>query len=210
MTSKPASCTPTDTVATAAQLMKSKDVGPVPVINDSSERRVVGIVTDRDLTVKVLAEGLDPKATTVDEVMTRYPICCREDEDLDSALRLMSMNQIRRIPVVDRNFRLTGIISQADVARELDDEKTGAVVEDISEQTGSKGGNFSQYQGSDRSGGPGVFTIAMVGAGLGLGLMYLMDPSKGQQRRADLRDLATKLMHNIPQLQGLGQQGQGQ
>lgn len=208
MTSKPASCTPTDTVATAAQLMKSKDVGPVPVVNDSSERRVVGIVTDRDLTVKVLAEGLDPNATTVDEVMTRYPICCREDEDLDAALRLMSMNQIRRIPVVDRNFRLTGIISQADVARELDDEKTGAVVEDISEQTGSKGGNFTQYQGSDRS-GPGVFTIAMVGAGLGLGLMYLMDPSKGQQRRADLRELATKLMNNIPQLQGLGQQ-QGQ
>jgi CBS domain-containing protein len=207
MTSKPASCTPSDTVYDAAQLMKSKDVGPVPVINDSSERRVVGIVTDRDLTVKVLAEGRDPKTITVDEVMTRYPICCREDEDLNSALRLMSMNQIRRIPVVDRNFQLTGIISQADVARELDGEKTGAVVEDISSETGSKGGNFTEYESSDRS-GPGAVAIAMVGAGLGIGLMYLMDPAKGQQRRTDLKELATKLMHSIPQLQGQGQQRQ--
>ena len=201
MTSKPASCTPSDTAADAAHLMKSKDVGPIPVVNDHSERRVVGIVTDRDVAVKVVAEGLDPKATTLDEIMTRYPICCREDEDLNSALRLMSMNQIRRIPVVDRSFRLTGIISQADVARELEAEKTGAVVEDISESGGS-GDNWKEYADSDRSGGPGFFTIAMIGAGLGLGLMYIMDPQKGEQRRSELRELATKLIGNLSQQVG--------
>ncbi len=72
MTSKPASCTPQDTVEKAAQLMKSKDVGPIPVVSED-DKRVVGIVTDRDLTVKVLAEGRDPKTTQIDEVMTRYP-----------------------------------------------------------------------------------------------------------------------------------------
>jgi len=195
MTSKPASCTPQDTVDKAAQLMKSKDVGPIPVVSDD-EKRVVGIVTDRDLTIKVLAEGRDPKATLVDDVMTRYPICCRENDDLNSALRAMSMHQVRRVPVVDKNYRLLGIISQADVARHLGDEKTAAVVEDISERGGS-GDNWSAYEGKSAKSGPGALTAAIAGASVALGLMYLLDPAQGESRRAEIREKASKMIEQF-------------
>src|SRR5262249_43245904 len=96
-------------------------------------RKLTGIITDRDLAIKVVAEGLDPKATPVKEVMTEDVIACKETDNVDKALKLMQDHQIRRIPVVDGRDHLLGIIAQADVATRLGSAKaTGKVVEQIS------------------------------------------------------------------------------
>ena len=94
--------------------MKQHDVGSVPVVE--SDKRLVGIVTDRDIVVKVVAAGRNPEQTPVKEAMTPNPVSCKEDDDLDYALKLMKERQVRRMPIVDGSGRLTGIIAQADVA----------------------------------------------------------------------------------------------
>ena len=132
MTKDPASCAPTDTVIQAAQLMKQHDVGSVPVVE--SDKRLVGIVTDRDLVVKVLAAGRGVEQATVKEAMTPNPASCREDDDLEQAMKLMKERQVRRMPIVDGAGKLAGIIAQADVATRVNkDAKTGELVEAISE-----------------------------------------------------------------------------
>jgi len=113
--------------------MKIEDVGSLPVCSSGDNRRLVGIITDRDLALNVVAEGHDPKSTQIESIMTREPHTCREDEDLQTALERMEHNQVRRIPVVDRNGMLTGIISQADIATRTESrEKTAEMVAEIS------------------------------------------------------------------------------
>ena len=134
MTENPVYALPDDTVENVAQLMKKEDIGPVPVIDNEQNKSLVGIVTDRDLALKVVAEGRDPQTTKVEEVMTRKLITCRPDDDVESAMKAMAQYQLRRIPVVDNDDRLVGIISQADVATRVDEpEKTAEVVKEISE-----------------------------------------------------------------------------
>jgi CBS domain-containing protein len=134
MTSDPVFCTPQDSVTEAAGLMKREDVGSIPIVKDRQTKKLVGIVTDRDLVLKVLAESRDPNNTRVEEVMTRNPVSCREDNDLESCLDAMEKRQIRRMPIVDREDKIVGIIAQADVAtRGGEPEKTAELVEEISE-----------------------------------------------------------------------------
>ena len=131
MTRNPECVTPTDSVMKAAQLMKSEDVGPIPIVKDG--KKLEGIITDRDLALKVVAKGLDPKTTAVEEVMTGDVVTCKENDDIQKALKLMQEHQVRRIPVVDSDDHLIGIIAQADVATRLgNDRATGQVVQDIS------------------------------------------------------------------------------
>jgi len=133
MTPNPKCCLPSDNAVQAARLMKIEDVGSLPVCGSGDSRRLVGIVTDRDLALNVVAEGRDPNSTRIESIMTREPYTCREDEDLKTALERMEDNQVRRIPVVDRNGMLTGIISQADLAtRVRSREKTAEMVAEIS------------------------------------------------------------------------------
>ena len=133
MTKKPACCLPGDTVDKAAQLMQREDVGPVPVIDSQQTKRLIGIVTDRDLALTIVANGRDAKSTQVEAVMTRDLITCLEDDDLEAALAAMAKHQVRRIPIVDGENRLVGIIAQADVATRAGHEKeTGEIVEQIS------------------------------------------------------------------------------
>jgi CBS domain-containing protein len=133
MTPNPECVLASDPVMKAAQLMKSEDVGPIPIVDDQDGKRLTGIITDRDLAIKVVAEARDPRTTSVKEVMTDDLVTCKENEDVRHALKLMQENQVRRIPVVDGSDRLLGIISQADVATRLgNDRATGQVVEDIS------------------------------------------------------------------------------
>lgn len=133
MTKDPSCCLPTDTVFEAAKLMKSEDVGPIPVVGDKQAKKLEGIVTDRDLALKVVAEGLDPNVTKVQDVMTTNVVACRPDDDANQALELMEEHQVRRIPIVDENRRLVGIIAQADVATRMEGrQKTGEVVKEIS------------------------------------------------------------------------------
>ena len=125
---------PSDMVSDVAKLMKDEDIGPVLIVDDSHDgKRLVGIVTDRDLALKVVGEGRDPNSTRVDDVMTGSLVTCRADDDVENAVRAMAQNQLRRIPVVDDSGQLVGIISQADVATRLNEpQSTAEVVKEIS------------------------------------------------------------------------------
>jgi CBS domain-containing protein len=133
MTKKPVCCLPNDMVAKVAKLMKRENVGSIPVIENEKTRKLVGIVTDRDLALKIVAKGLDAKSTKVEAVMTRKLVTCRAEDDLQKALDAMSEHQLRRIPVVDNDNKILGIIAQADVATRVDrPKKTAAMVKEIS------------------------------------------------------------------------------
>ena len=136
MTKNPIYCLPNDAVARAAQLMKNENIGPIPVIENEQTKRLVGIVTDRDLALKVVADGRDPKSTKVEEVMTRKVVTCRPEDDLQTALDAMSEHRLRRIPVVDDDNKLVGIIAQADVATRVNQpQKTAEMVKEISQSS---------------------------------------------------------------------------
>lgn len=137
MTKNLVCCLPNDSVAKAAELMKSENIGSIPVIENEQTQKLVGIVTDRDLALKIVAEGLDAKSTKVEAVMTHQVVTCRADDDLQKALDAMAEHQLRRIPVVDNDNKILGIIAQADVATRVDQpEKTAEMVKEISQANG--------------------------------------------------------------------------
>jgi CBS domain-containing protein len=134
MTKDPSCCVATDTAFDAAQLMKSENVGSIPVLNDKDARTLKGIVTDRDLALKIVAAGLDPKDTNVGDVMTTSVITCKPDANVNEVIELMEQHQVRRIPIVDENQGLVGIIAQADIATRIEEpNRTAEVVESISQ-----------------------------------------------------------------------------
>ena len=134
MTRDPACCVPGDSITRVAQVMKEQDVGSVPVVDATESRKLVGIVTDRDLVVKVLAGGRGIENAAVRDAMTSNPASCRDTEDVERAVKVMADRQVRRMPIVDGEGRLVGIIAQADVATRVNrDQKTGELVEAISE-----------------------------------------------------------------------------
>ena len=134
MTREPACCEPGDPVSRVAGIMKREDVGSVPVVESQEDKKLVGIVTDRDLVLKVLAGGADMQQATVRDAMTPDPASCRETDPVEKAVQLMSDRQVRRMPIVDDQGRLAGIIAQADVATRISrDATTGELVEAISE-----------------------------------------------------------------------------
>jgi len=137
MTKDPVCCLPDDSVAKAAELMKSENIGSIPVVESKQSQKLLGIVTDRDLALKIVAAALDAKSTTVKTVMTHEVVTCRADDDLQKALDAMAEHQLRRIPVVDHDNKIVGIIAQADVATRADQpEKTAEVVKEISQANG--------------------------------------------------------------------------
>jgi len=113
--------------------MKTENVGSIPVCESRQSRRLIGIVTDRDLALHVVAEGRDATGTLVQDVMSIEPISCSPQDNLEMALDAMKSHQVRRIPVVDRGGQLIGIIAQADIATRYDEpEKTAETLEEIS------------------------------------------------------------------------------
>jgi CBS domain-containing protein len=130
MTSNPRSIESSTMVADAAKLMKAEDVGSLPIVEGD---QLVGMVTDRDIVIRVVAEGKVPQSTTVGEIASRDLVTVDPEQDLDEALRLMAQHQVRRLPVAEEDGRLVGILAQADVAREGNDAQTGQVVQEISE-----------------------------------------------------------------------------
>ena len=129
MTSKLCSIDTDKTVAYAAKMMRDEDVGIAPIVEGD---RLVGVLTDRDIAVRVVAEGGDSEQTKVTDVMSRDLVTLDPDQDLDEALRLMARHQVRRLPVVEEDGRLVGVVAQADVAQHAGDQQTGEVVEQIS------------------------------------------------------------------------------
>ena len=129
MTGDLQTCEPSTTVLEAARMMARSDAGPIPVVEDG---RPIGLVTDRDIVVRVVAEGRDPQMTTAGEIASKELVTVEPEQSLEEALELMARCQIRRLPVVEGD-RLVGIVAQADVARSADSRATGDVVQDISQ-----------------------------------------------------------------------------
>jgi CBS domain-containing protein len=130
MTENPRSIGASASVVEAARLMREEHIGSLPITDDE---QLVGMITDRDITMRVVAEAADPEMTSVGDVYSRDLITVEPDEDLEDALQLMARHQVRRLPVVE-NGVLVGIVAQADIALS-ESEKTGALVEAISERS---------------------------------------------------------------------------
>ena len=132
MSPNPICCVPGDTAQAVARIMCEQNIGSVPVVIDQQSRELVGVITDRDLCCSVIAAGLDPKTTTVQKFVSLEPVTCRDGENLDKCERAMQEHQIRRIPIVDGDNRVIGIVSQADLALKDKPEKVSKTVAEIS------------------------------------------------------------------------------
>jgi CBS domain-containing protein len=130
MSSNPRSVSADGKVFDAAQIMRDEDVGLVPVVEGD---RLIGTITDRDITVRVVAEQKDPQSIQIREIASTDLVTVDPQQDLDEALRLMAQHQVRRLPVVEEDGRLVGVVAQKDVAEQGDDAKTGEVVQEISQ-----------------------------------------------------------------------------
>jgi CBS domain-containing protein len=134
MTAQPACCTPDETIREAAQLMREHDCGCIPVVEDKESKRLVGVVTDRDIACRCTAEGKGPD-TPVREAMSRNARSCGPNDDLKTVEKIMAEAQVRRVPVVDAQGCCVGMIAQADLAldhRAASDSEVAKVVEQIS------------------------------------------------------------------------------
>lgn len=134
MTENPECCLPDDKVYTIAQRMQSENVGALPVVENHQTKKLIGIVTDRDLAVRVVGASRDATSTQVGEVMTPNPVVCHPTDSLDATLEIMANHQIRRIPVVNGHGQVVGIIAQADIAIRLENhDKAGQIIGLISQ-----------------------------------------------------------------------------
>ncbi len=135
MTENPACCPPTATLQEVARVMADCDCGEVPIVESRNSRRLIGVVTDRDIACRAVAEGMDPRQTTAQDIMSAPVVWVMPETDIEECCQKMEDNQIRRVPVVDDRGRCCGIVSQADVARSAPAEETAEVVRDISRPT---------------------------------------------------------------------------
>jgi CBS domain-containing protein len=133
MTSDPACCTADIKLTDVAKMMLDNDCGEIPVVDTRNGMKPTGVITDRDIVVRTLARGQDPTQKTVADCMSKPPVTVTEDARLDEVLELMESNQIRRVPVVDGNGKLIGIVAQADIARDASRKSTASVVKEISQ-----------------------------------------------------------------------------
>jgi CBS domain-containing protein len=136
MTESPRSIGATESVVDAARLMRDEHIGSLPITDGE---QLVGMITDRDITTRVVAEAADPKTTSVGDVYSQDLVSVEPDQDLEEAVELMARHQVRRLPVVE-DGRLVGIVAQADIALALteNEQRTGELVEAISEPTGGE------------------------------------------------------------------------
>ena len=130
MTSNPCSIDADKSVAYAAKMMRDEDVGLAPIVEGD---KLIGMLTDRDIAIRVVAEGRDPGQVKVRDVASKQVVTIDPQQDLDEALRIMAKHQVRRLAVVEEDGKLVGVVAQADVAREGDEKQTGKLVEEISE-----------------------------------------------------------------------------
>ncbi len=128
MTKDPVFCQASDTATIAAELMKRHNIGALPVVGNLRGKKLVGIITDRDLAMKVVAEAHNPQTITVDQIMSRPVVTCSPDDRYQKALDLMVRHQVKRIPAVDNSGWVVGMISGADVALRVGDAKKTAEV----------------------------------------------------------------------------------
>jgi len=135
MTQGPATLGPEAMLGEAAMLMRQEDCGSIPIVDDG---RLVGIITDRDIVVRAIAAGKDPKKTRISEIMSADPITVRADDSVDTAERAMRERQVRRLPVVE-DGKLVGILVTAQLARNDSERETGETIKEISEPASGRG-----------------------------------------------------------------------
>jgi len=129
MTQHPSTLAPDATIVEAARAMRDEDAGIMPVVEGD---RLEGVITDRDIVVRTVADGKNPEEIRVRDVMSERLVTIDPDQDIDEAMRLMAEHQVRRLPVCEEDGRIVGVLAQADVARKGDDSRTGETVEQIS------------------------------------------------------------------------------
>jgi CBS domain-containing protein len=129
MTSNPSTIEPSTPLHEAARLMRDQDVGSLPIVEGD---RLFGMLTDRDIAIRAVAEGKDATSTTAQEIASRQVVTVDPEQSLDEALRLMASHQVRRLPVCEEDGRLVGIVAQADAAMQGDEREVGRTVEEIS------------------------------------------------------------------------------
>jgi CBS domain-containing protein len=197
MTHEPAFCVPQDTVVTAAMVMKGQNVGSVPVISDRNSGHVIGIITDRDIAVRVVAEQREYYHTHVGDVMSKDVVTCKMDDDYEEVIAAMKENQIHRIPVVDASKRLVGIIALADVARTHEPRTVGETVEEISQPSDARErestANYTKTS-----------LLVAGGIGLGAGLIYLLDPRWARRARETVNNAAESLRETVGHISSSG------
>lgn len=132
MTSKIKALSTKAKVREAAQAMKRLRVGALPIVEGE---KLVGIITDRDIVVRAIAEGKDVSKDTVEKFMSRNPKTCFDDDEIEAAKKTMEEKQIRRIPVVDHDDKLVGMVSLGDIATEISNQQAGETIEKVSEPT---------------------------------------------------------------------------
>ena len=132
MSPNPVCCLPKDSAQRVARIMCDENVGSIPVVTDQESRKLVGMITDRDLCCSVIADALDPKSTAIEKFMTLNPVTCRDAENIENCERLMQEHQIRRMPIVDADGRVIGIVAQADLALKERPERVSKTVAEIS------------------------------------------------------------------------------
>lgn len=132
MTPNPACCTPESSLQDVARIMLDEDCGSVPVCESHENKRVIGMITDRDIVIRAIAAGRNPLDCQVQEFMTHPVAVVQASDELDRVINTLEDNQIRRVPVIDNN-QLVGIIAQADIARSGNDSRTGELVQEISQ-----------------------------------------------------------------------------
>ena len=135
MSKNPRTVTPDTAIQEAARLMKEEDVGVLPVVESASSKRLLGVITDRDIAIRVVAEG--KSSASVRDAMTSGVSTAKADDSLKDVMQLMGREQVRRVPIVDDRGELVGIVSQADIVLEGDDKHAEATIERISQPRGS-------------------------------------------------------------------------
>lgn len=137
MTADPACCTADTPLPEVAKMMKECDCGCIPVVDDMNNKKPVGMITDRDITIRTLAEGRNPMDMTASDAMTVNVMTVTPETSLEDCCNLMEEHQIRRIAVVDNNGSCCGMIAQADIAVNADSRKTAEVVQEVSKGAGA-------------------------------------------------------------------------
>ena len=130
MTVRPRTVKVGDSIVEAAKLMKGEESAMAPIVDGD---RLVGVLTDHDIAVRVVAEGRDPRTTKVEDIASTNLVTIDPQQDLDDALRVMARNHVRRLPVVEEDGKLIGIVMQADVARHVDSNRVAKVIEEIAQ-----------------------------------------------------------------------------
>lgn len=135
MTPDPVCCLPTDTAQTAAAILRDRRIGAVPVVQDHESRKLIGVVTDRDLCCAVVACNLEGKGILVKQVLTRNPVRCNSEDDLDACIALIERYHVRRLPVVDGKGRCVGIISLTDLAHKAQPHMVSKALVEVSRRS---------------------------------------------------------------------------